>query len=345
MERKGLFWFCIVLLCCILSTTVLTSAYAQGKVYQWKWYTPYTLTLSPTMDQLPKLIEEKTKGQVKVKLYVSGEHSFQGPDMPKAIKMGSCQMADILGAYLVGIDPLLGASDLPFFPNSAEEEDAMIAEVLKDNYTKFYNEYGMIPLASYPFPGQSIVANVPLKDLDSYKGKKIRIFNKTSADMVVTLGGSPVTTSSAEVYSALQRGVVDGASGSTFGQIAMRNVEVAKYLTRTHAYGQGNTWTVVVSKAAFEGLPSDLQTKVREAAAEYQALARQKQHELDAWAVKEAVDKYGVTVNAVSPAFREQIREKMKKGCWEKWAEPIPGGMELLAKMEKFHQEWAKKQK
>jgi TRAP-type transport system periplasmic protein len=343
MGKKSLFRFFILLSCCMGFMLIVTGAHAAVKVYQWKWYTPYTLTLSPTVDQLPKLIEQRTNGQVKVKLYVGGEHPFQGPDMPRAIKTGSCHMADILGAYCVGIDPLLGASDLPFFPNSAEEEDALIAEVLKDNYTKFYNEYDMMPLASYPFPGQAITANVPLKDFDSFKGKKIRIFNKTSADMIATLGGSPVTIPVAEVYSSLQRGVVDGASASTFGQVASKFVEVSKYLTRTHAYGQGNTWTVVVSRKAFQELPSELQKKVLDAAAEYQALARQKQHDLDAWAVKEAVDRYGTIVTSITPAFREQIREKMKKGCWEKWAESTPGGMELLARMEEFHKAWVKK--
>ncbi|MBS3917278.1 MAG: TRAP transporter substrate-binding protein DctP [Deltaproteobacteria bacterium] len=338
-------------LCCFIACLIIflvglsIPTGAASQVYQWKWYTPYNLAISPSMDQLPKIIEQKTDGKVKVRLYVSGEHPFPGPDIPRAIKTGACQMADTLGAYFVGIDPHLGALDLPFFSDSGEEEDAIRAQVVGENFKKFYDDHNMIPLASYPFPGQTLSASVPLKDFDSFKGKKIRVFNKTSADMIVTLGGSPVTIPFAEVYTALQKGVIDGTSGSNFGMVAGKIVEVAKYITRTHAYGQGNTWTVVVSKSAFNELPVDLQGKVREAALEYQAIARKIQHDLDAWAVREATDKYGCTVSTIGPAFRQQIRERMKKGCWEPWAKTFSGGLELLTKMEKFHEEWVKTRK
>ena len=345
MKKKGRSTGTIIIAIIALLAFLAASDSATAKVYQWKWYSPYTLAISPSMDKLPPLIEKKTDGQIKVTLYAGGEHPFRGPDMPRAIKTGACQMGDVLGAYCVGIDPRLGATDMPFFSNNPEEEDALMATALRNVYDKLCNDYNMMPLASYPFPGQAIVANVLIKDMNSLKGKKIRVFNKTSADMIATMGGTPVTIPFAEVYTALQRGVVDGAVGSTFGQVMSKNVEVAKLLTRTHSYGQGNSWFVMVSKSAFDELPADLQEKLREAASEYQALARKMQHEIDAMAVKDAADKYGCTVATVGPTFRQQIREKMREGCWVKWAKTFPGGMELLAEMDAFHENWVKTHK
>lgn len=345
MKKKGSSIGCFIIAIIALLAVFAASATAEAKVYRWKWYSPYNLAISPTMDKLPPLIEKKTNGQIKVTLYVGGQHPFKGPDMPRAVKTGACGMGDVLGAYCVGIDPRLGATDMPFFSNNPEEEEALMATVLKDVYEKFFDDYNMMPLASYPFPGQAIIANVLVRNTDSLKGKKIRVFNKTSADMIATMGGTPVTIPFAEVYTALQRGVVDGAVGSTFGQVMMKNVEVAKFLTRTHSYGQGNSWFVMVSKSAFNKLPTDLQEKLREAAAEYQVLARKRQHEIDAMAVKDAADKYGCTVATVGPAFRQQIREKMKEGCWVKWAKTFSGGMELLSEMEAFHANWVKTHK
>jgi len=341
MKKKGRSTGTIIIAIIALLAFLAASDSATAKVYQWKWYSPYTLAISPSMDKLPPLIEKKTDGQIKVTLYAGGEHPFRGPDMPRAIKTGACQMGDVLGAYCVGIDPRLGATDMPFFSNNPEEEDALMATALRNVYDKLCNDYNMMPLASYPFPGQAIVANVLIKDMNSLKGKKIRVFNKTSADMIATMGGTPVTIPFAEVYTALQRGVVDGAVGSTFGQVMSKNVEVAKLLTRTHSYGQGNSWFVMVSKSAFDELPADLQEKLREAASEYQALARKMQHEIDAMAVKDAADKYGCTVATVGPTFRQQIREKMREG----WAKTFPGGMELLAEMDAFHENWVKTHK
>ena len=345
MKKRGWSAGTIIIAGIALLAFLAASDSATAKVYQWKWYSPYTLALSPSMDKLPPLIEKKTEGQIKVTLYAGGEHPFHGPDMPRAIKTGACQMGDVLGAYCVGIEPRLGAADMPFFSNSGEEEDAFVAAVLGDVYKRFFDEYDIIPLASYPFPGQAIVANVLIKDMNSLKGKKIRVFNKTSADMIATMGGTPVTIPFAEIYTALQRGVVDGAVGSTFGQVMNKTVEVAKCLTRTHAYAQGNSWYVTVNKKAFNELPADLQAKLREAAAEYQELAIKTQNEIDAMAVKDAVDRYGCTVATVGPNFRQQIREKMREGCWVKWAKTFPGGMELLAEMEAFHESWVKSHK
>jgi TRAP-type transport system periplasmic protein len=344
MKRKGASLIGLAVICLIL---LAAGGVAMGaeKVYHWKWYTPYNLTLSPSMDQLPKMIEQRTNGRVQVRLYVGGEHPFQGPDLPRAIKTGACQMADVLPGHMVGIDPRLGAIDLPFFANSAEEEDALNASVLKNVMDKVNSDYGMTPIATYPFPGQAIVGKVLLENMDSLKGKKIRVFNKVTSDMIATLGGSPVTLPFAEVYQALERGVVDGALGSMYGHLSSKMFEVAKNATRTDAYAQGSSWTVVVSKAAFEELPKDLQGKVLDAAKEYQEVARKIQYSLTEKAMKEAVEKYGVKVITLDSSLRQEIRKKMKEGVWEKWAKGFPGGIELLSEMERFHDEWVKTHK
>jgi len=148
MKKKGQSIGAIIIAILALLAFLAASDTATAKVYQWKWYSPYTLAISPTMDKLPPLIEKKTGGQIKVTLYGGGQHPFQGPDMPRALKTGACQMGDVLGAYCVGIDPRLGAADMPFFSNNPEEEEALIASVLKDAYDKFSNDYDMMPLVA-----------------------------------------------------------------------------------------------------------------------------------------------------------------------------------------------------
>jgi TRAP-type C4-dicarboxylate transport system substrate-binding protein len=345
IDRKKISFAILLFTISLFFIILLNAKIVIAEVYNWKWYSPYNLAISPSMDKLPPLIEEKTNGQIKVTLYVGGQHPFKGPDMPRAIKSGAAQMADILPAYCVGMEPRFGAADLPFFTNSAEEEDQLIANVLKEVYENFFNSYGTMPLASYPFPGQAIVADTLVTNLDSLKGKKIRVFNKTSSDMIATMGGTPISIPFSEIYPALQRGVVDGAVGSTFGQLMMKTVEVAKYLTRTHAYARGNSYYVTVSKSEFNKLPTELQNKVREAFREYEAFARKRQHEIDSLAVTDIIDKYGGTVSSIGGTFRQKIREKMKEGCWVKWAKTFPEGMELLNRMEEFHNKWVKTQK
>lgn len=345
MKRKGFVMMGILVLSVAVLVMCAGSAISAEKVYQWKWNSAYDLTISPSMDQLQKIIDKHTNGRVKVTLYVVGEHPFQGPDMPRAIKSGSCQMADILPGYCVGIDPRLGAVDLPFIADSAEEEDALVGTVLKHVTDKLYKDYGMVFLASIPFPSQALAGNVLLKDWNSLKGKKIRVYNKVTADMITTLGGSPVTLPTAEIYQALEKGVVDGALGSMYSGVKSKRFEVAKYATITNAYGQGSTYAFVVSKAALDQLPQDLQVKVLEAGKEYQAIGRKIQYDDAAKAASEAKEKFGTTVITIDPVFRQEIRKAMKEGCWDKWAKTFEGGPELLAEIEKFHENWVKTHK
>jgi TRAP-type C4-dicarboxylate transport system substrate-binding protein len=345
MKRKGFFVTGMLVLCMAVLGMYMGSALGAEKVYNWKWYSPYNLAMSPTMDQLPKMIDKHTNGRVQVKLYVAGEHPFQGPDMPRAIKSDSAQMADVLPSYCVGIDPRLGATDLPFIADSAEEHDAMMTTVLKNVTDKLYKDYGMVYLASIPFPGQALSGDTLLKDWNSLKGKKIRVYNKVTADMITTLGGSPATIPSSEIYQALEKGVVNAALGAIVSTVKTKTFEVAKYATITNAYGQGSTYAFVVSKAALDELPKELQAKVLEAGKEYQVYARKYQYDDVEKAVAEAKEKYKATVITIDPAFRQEVRKKMKEGCWDKWAQTFQGGPELLTELEKFHENWVKTHK
>lgn len=88
-----------------------------------------------------------------------------------------------------------------------------------------------------------------------------------------------------------------------------------------------------------------IQEKVLEAGKEYQAIGRKIQYDDAARAATEAKEKFGTTVITIDPVFRQEIRKKMKEGCWDKWAKTFEGGPELLAEIEKFHENWVKTHK
>lgn len=66
-------------------------------------------------------------------------------------------------------------------------------------------------LGMWPFGPQVLFCNAPISGLDDIKGKKIRVGDKTLADLVESLGGIPVTLAFGEAQQALSRGVTDCA--------------------------------------------------------------------------------------------------------------------------------------
>ena len=61
----------------------------------------------------------------------------------------------------------------------------------------------------------------PIKGLADFKGKKIRVFTRPMADFVTNFGATGVTLPFPEVYTSLQKGVIDGAiTGALAGNTA-----------------------------------------------------------------------------------------------------------------------------
>ena len=71
----------------------------------------------------------------------------------------------------------------------------------------------------------------PVSQEQGMKGMKIRA-NIFYRDLVVPLGGSMVNLDAGEIYSALQKGVVDGAAWPVTGAVDFKWYEVAKYMMR-----------------------------------------------------------------------------------------------------------------
>ena len=71
-------------------------------------------------------------------------------------------------------------------------------------------EVGGKPISSFGFTSQFLWTKAPINTLDDLKGKKIRIFAKAQSDYLAALNASTVSIPLAELYSALERGVVDG---------------------------------------------------------------------------------------------------------------------------------------
>jgi len=94
--------------------------------------------------------------------------------------------------------------------------------------------------------------------LDDFKGTKFRTMESPIImKQFEALGANPVPIDFAELYNALQQGVVDGQENPLVTIVAMRFYEVQDYLTLSgHAY-LGHV--LMFSKKWFDGLSADIQ--------------------------------------------------------------------------------------
>ena len=89
----------------------------------------------------------------------------------------------------------------------------------------------LIALPITPDGGYHIVLKQPIGASGDLQGRKIR-GTPVYASVVSMLGGVMTVLPPAEIYSALDKGIVDGASWPVTGALSFRWYEVAKYLMR-----------------------------------------------------------------------------------------------------------------
>ena len=143
------------------------------------------------------------------------------------------------------------------------------------------------------------------------KGRKIR-GTSTYHPLIKKLGGSPVVLTFGQIFTALEKGVVDGYCWPVYGLLATKFYEAgAKYVMRP-TLGVSRSFTVI-NVNAFNKLPKKLQTILVEEGkkVEYWSIKF-----FDDFIAKEEKElkKLGVTYHDYPEKFRPHVRKWFNEG-------------------------------
>lgn len=165
-----------------------------------------------------------------------------GVDMQDTLRMVRSGTFDIVqstvgaaardDAFLEGID-LIGVS------TSMEQLEEAIEAFRPELEKRVAEKFNAKPLAVWPYGPQVFYCNAEIGGLDDFEGLKVRSYTSSMSTLLEALGATPVTMSFAEVYPALQRGVVDCAITSPTSGNTGNWPEVT-----THFLPLGISWSV-----------------------------------------------------------------------------------------------------
>ena len=175
----------------------------------------------------------------------------------EANRSGLTDMAACFTFLNVRSFPLTEALSLPgIFPNEAVQ--TLVAEHLAEKY--FRKEFERQQVYLNGITGSTnfnLFSNAPITNLDELKHQKVRSGTGISQRLFEALGATPVNISSADFFSALQRGLLDAVFTSDAAAKAFRLNEVAKHHTYTPMNNLPLEWCM--NKRTIDGLPADLQ--------------------------------------------------------------------------------------
>lgn len=163
------------------------------------------------------------KGIVKIN-YIGGPRAIPPFEVGNAVRTGVVDMANVTSAFYTNLMPEADASKLFDKPMSEQRKDGTwddFNKLLNGKVNAYYlaRQYHNVPFHIY--------LNKKIDKLD-FTGLKIRV-TPVYKDMVEALGGTAITTAPGEVYTALERGVVDGYGWPITGIFDLGWDKVTKY--------------------------------------------------------------------------------------------------------------------
>jgi tripartite ATP-independent transporter DctP family solute receptor len=274
-------------------------------------------------DEFAKRANAELKGKVDVKVF----HSSQlGSDeqMMRGVKIGAPEMFQP-STVMSTADEKFGVFEMPYLIVSR----AHMKKVAENKQVQA-QLFGGLPAKGMRILGvwengfRHLTNNVrPIVKPDDLKGIKLRVPGGVwRVKMFKAYGGNPSPMPLAEVYSALQSGVMDGQE-NPFPQIASAKFqEVQKFLSLSgHVYTPAY---LVVGEDVWKRLQPDVQTALSKIAWDMGDFARSEGERLD----KELMGKL------VPPMKANEVDKdafiKASASVYEEFGKEVPGGTELV---------------
>ena len=243
--------------------------------------------------------------------YAGGSDVIGGFDAPEAVANGVFDMSHSANSYFAGAMP----SSISLASGNASLEELKSGGVL-DAYADILMKQRGVKMLGMPLSGVGYVLQVRGKpsDLSYFKGKKIRSIPLYDP-ILEALGATPVTTSPAEAYTAMERGVVDGLGWPDIGLLDFKFYEQAKFVMLPDFY-QLRTVTLI-NPNSFNGLPEELQGVLTEASASADSIgAKWAKGKRDAEHAE--MEAAGVEFVSLSDAEGAQFRALTEEKLWNK---------------------------
>ena len=260
--------------------------------------------------RLAELIEKKSGGKLKVKVYYSGSI---GDDvrMVSALKGGVQEMTIPSTAPLVGDIKEFGVLDLPFTFNDEKEADAVLDGTFGAKLLEKLPPKGLIGLCYWENGFRQLTnSRRPIARAEDIQGLKVRVMqNPAYLETFNGLGANAVPMAFTELYTALETKTVDAQENPIPTIETSKFNEVQKYLTLTkHTY---SPFVVLVSKRFWDKLSPDEQKAMKDACVEARDYQRKVNREANV-KILESLKKAGMQVSEVSPQEVAKMREKVK---------------------------------
>ncbi len=308
---------------------VATSASAEAK---WSWkiqsnWNPGDMAF-PIMQEWTKDIKRATGGRMEWEIMPINS-MVQYNEAFDAASMGVLDGYASSPEYNAGKDPVFAmvGNMVTAFDHPSEADKLMNEYGGLDWYRDFMKQFNLHVVGVYFSGLEAFVSSVPLKGPADFKGVKLRSPEGMANKLFSAMGAAPVNLPASEVYTALERGVIEAADYNSL--TTNENMGLHKFAKYPIYPGIHSMVTneIVVNADKWNALPDDVKAILE---GEVRLMA------LRLWNKVDTSDRAVAAKLKADPSMHvvdwtQEERNKLRgiaQGIWKEWAEKSPKAQE-----------------
>ncbi len=322
-----LFFFIVMVSAAMLPEAALAAD--KPIALKFAYWMPTKHTLHRVFEAYAKEVEALTDGRVKITLYPGGALGKPPQQWDMALG-GITDITFFMPGYTAGRFPRSTVFDLPLLLGGSSEVNTAIASGVYEQYIApdYKDAKMMFFFVSEPFTLHTSKKKVG--SMADAKGLKVRSSGAVQSATVKTLGGSPVTKPITEVYTSMEKGVIDGVFTAFTAMVSFRIYDVSKY--SINAGLTATPMAVAMNQKKWNSLPKDIQAIMEKINSRY-ALESAREYDKDRVKAIAKGKSLGKEIYPLSAAEQKKWEQAFAP-IYDKWVKDMESkglpGKELL---------------
>ena len=269
-------------------------------------------------------LEARTNGMLQIEMTSFPELGIGGPDSLGLVGDGTLDMVNIIGPYVAGDLPQLEIQYLFGLYTQRSQQFEATVDMLPDIEQLLIDDTGGYPINVNWHNGDDIFlfTKKPLNLPADVQDMKTRAFGTSISDWINGMGGAAQFLAFTEVYTALERGILEaGVTGGDAGY-GQRWYEVTGYINgpltswpSSHNVINGDVWATI---------PEDLQQVMKEEAAKLELEALRVGSIQNELGLQKNIDA-GMTYVEFGPEMRAHSDNAVSNSVVPNWVDRVGG--------------------
>ena len=283
-------------------------------------------TLNPCLEAergFAQRVFDRTNGQVEIQITSFPELGIDGSETLRLVADGKFGMIEVHSSFISSEPPIMEINNLYGLYADTDTQLAVILAVRPGIEPIIQDNSRGIVLGYNYYPNVYIYSKKPLVRQGDFQGLRIGSHNSALTDLLDAMGAEPTFLAFNEVYTALERGVLDAAVGGSDAGFGQRWYEVTDYLVGPIVSLPHSA--ITVNRDNWNKLPVALQTIIREEVANHEQLVLK--NAISVWetdAVKDNLAR-GMTLVPLTAELEELMKRAAIDRVLPNWVERSGG--------------------